>query len=363
VKQETLTMSRKERRRLVVLHQVETGALTLKEAGERMGVSYRQARRVRKRYEDEGESGLIHRSRGRASNRRADPALRSKALAFYEECYGDFGPTLAAEKLAEANNVHVHHETLRRWLLGDCQWPGKCAARRHRRRRPRRERFGELVQLDGSHHAWLEDRAAPSCLMVMIDDATSRSVARMAPEETTRAAFEVLREWIERHGVPGALYTDRKNVYVSDREPTVEEKRAGTGPLTDFGRACWRLGIEIIAAHSPQAKGRVERRNGVLQDRLVKELRLRNIADIDSANAMLAEFTEKLDARLARPASSPADYHRALAPGEDLDEILCWEQFRRVGNDWTIAYESRVLQIQRQEGVAAAGTRVVDASQ
>jgi transposase len=351
-------MSRKERRRLVVLDQVKTGALTLKEGAERMGVCYRQAKRVWKRWREEGEEGLVHRSRGGFSNRRSDPALKSEALRLYDEHYEDFGPTLAAEKLAEKHGVKVNRETLRRWLLGACLWPGKTKARRHRRRRPRREHFGEVVQMDGSHHAWFEDRAPACCLMVMVDDATGRSLVRMAPEETTEAAFRTLRRWIERHGVPAALYVDRKNIYVSDREPTPEEKRAGTGPLTDFGRACWRLGIEIIPARSPQAKGRVERRNGVLQDRLVKELRLRGISDIESANAMVEEFTEHLDARLARPPAATANYHRALPPEEPLEEILCWEAPRRVQNDWTIAYEGRTLQIERQEGLPPAGARV-----
>ena len=352
-------MSSKERRRWVVLHQVETDAVTLKEASERMGVSYRQAKRIWKRWREEGESGLIHRSRGGLSNRRSDPVLKREALRLYQEHYRDFGPTLAGEKLEEKHGLRVNRETLRRWLLGACLWGGRTKARRHRRRRPRREHFGELVQFDGSHHAWFEDRAAPCCLMVMVDDATGRSAARMASEETTEAAFRTLRRWIERHGVPAALYTDRKNIYVSDREPTVEEKRAGTGALTDFGRACWRLGIEIIAARSPQAKGRVERRNGVLQDRLVKELRLRGIADIDSANAMLEEFTETLDARLALAPAASANHHRALPSHERLEEILCWETPRRVQNDWTVVYEGRRLQIERQEGLPPAGARVV----
>ena len=352
-------MSRKERRRLVVLHQVETQAVTLKEASERMGVSYRQGKRIWKRWREEGESGLIHRSRGGTSNRRSDPALKREALRLCQEHYWDFGPTLAAEKLEERHALEVNRETLRRWLRGACLWAGRTAARRHRRRRPRREHFGELVQFDGSDHAWFEDRAPRCCLMVMVDDATGRSVARMAGQETTEAAFRTLRCWIERHGVPATLYTDRKNLYVSEREPTPEEKRAGTGPLTDFGRACRRLGIEIIAAHSPQAKGRVERRHGVLQDRLVKELRLRGIADIDSANAMLEEFTESLDARLARPAPATANGHRALPPDEPLEEILCWETPRRVQNDWTVVYGSQSLQIERQEGLPPAGARVV----
>jgi hypothetical protein len=292
------------------------------------------------------------------SNRRSPPALRKRALELYEHCYEDFGPTLAAEKLAEEHGVVLSRETLRRWLLVAHLWPGRTKERLHRRRRPRRERFGELVQFDGSHHAWFEQRAAPCCLMVMIDDATGRSVAHMAEGETTEAAFAVLRKWIERHGVPGALYADRKNIYVSEREPTEHERHAGSGPVTDFGRACRRLDVEMITARSPQAKGRVERRNGVLQDRLVKELRLRGICDIVSANAMLDEFLERLDERLAQGAAQPANAHRALPPDEPLEEILCWEQTRKVARDWSVAWEGGKLQIEAQPGGPVPGASV-----
>jgi len=274
---ETLRMSAKERKRLVVMEQVKGGGLKLVEGADRMGVSYRQAKRIWARFRLAGASGLVHAGRDRVSNRRIDPVFREQVLGLYREYYRDFGPTLACEKMAERDGVVVHRETLRRWLIEACLWSGRRAWRKHRRRRPRRGHFGELVQLDGSEHAWFEDRAPRSCLMVMVDDATGRTEALMAPAETGQAAFAVLRQWIERHGVPAALYTDRKNIYVTDREPTAEEKRLGKGALTDFGRACQRLGIEIVTAHSPQAKGRVERRNGVFQDRLVKELRLRKI--------------------------------------------------------------------------------------
>jgi hypothetical protein len=301
---------------------------------------------------------LIHASRDRISNRRIDPAFHQRVLALYRERYSDFGPTLASEKMAEREGVVVHHETLRRWLIQAHLWSGRTAWRKHRRRREPRRHFGELVQLDGSHHAWFEDRASEACLMVMVDDATGRTEALMAGAETGQAAFEMLRKWIERHGVPAALYTDRKNIYVTDREPTAEEKRQGTGALTDFARACHRLGIEIIPANSPQAKGRVERKNGVFQDRLVKELRLRGIDIISGANAILDGFCEDLNARFAHLPLEEANYHHALPPGLRLADVLCFEQTRRVQNDWTFNLSGRVFQIPAQPQAPPARSRV-----
>ncbi len=343
--EETLNMSRKERKRLVVMEQVQAGGLTLVEGAERMGLSYRQAKRVWKRFREQGHSGLIHASRGRIGNRRLDQALKQQALALFDENYSDYGPTLASEVLEEEHNVKVHPETLRRWLHGAHLITSRTRPRRNRLRRPRRRCFGELVQIDGSHHAWLEERGETCCLMVAVDDATGRTLCRMSPQETGRAAFELLRQWIERHGVPAAVYVDRKNIYQTDREPSAEEKRAGTGALTDFGRACWQLDIEVICAHSPEAKGRVERKNGVLQDRLVKKLRRCQSSTIDEANAMLEDFTRDLDKKQARAPASPVDRHRRSPGRRLLREILCWEQQRSVQRDATISYEGDVYQI------------------
>lgn len=356
--QETLAMSEKERRRLIVMQQVEVGSLPLVEAAEALGVGYRQAKRIWARFRRQGASGLLHAGRDRFSNRQSDPELKARVLELYRERYADFGPTLAAEKLAERDGLEVHRETLRRWLIAACLWPGRTAHRRHRRRRRRRAHFGELVQLDGSHHAWFESRGAPACLMVMVDDATGHTEALLAEGETLAAAFGVLERWIERHGVPEALYTDRKNIYVTDREPSDEERRQGTGALTDFGRACWRLGSRQIVAHSAQAKGRVERKNGVFQDRLVKELRLRGIDAIEPANAILGAFTDELNARFAQAPRAEANRHRALPPGGSLADVLCVERRRTVQNDWTFTLDGRVFQILEQPQAPRARQRV-----
>jgi transposase len=346
--QETLRMSAKERARMLILGQVESGALDLVEASKRMQVSYRQAKRLWARWLESREGGLTHRLRGQASNRQLDDAFRAVVLSLYRTLYWDFGPTLASEKMAERDGVAVHPETLRRWLHEEHLWVPRREPRRHRRRRARRSCFGELVQMDGSDHAWFEDRAGRSCLMVMVDDATGRTLGRFAAQETTAAAFEALRQWIVRYGVPQALYVDRKSLYVAQRPPTAEERRQGSGALTDFGRACFRLGIQIIPAHSPQAKGRVERRNGLLQDRLVKELRLAGIADFAQANALLGPFMERLNDRFAVPPLSPLNAHRPAPTDAVLNEILCWEWRRVLQNDWTVTLNNQRYQIERQ---------------
>lgn len=356
--QDLLLMSFGERRRMAIMEQLDAGGLTLADAARRMGVGYRQAKRIRQGWLRGGAVTLIHGLRGRVSNRRTPGAFKRKVLDLYRQHYWDFGPTLACEKLCEVHGLDVVPETLRRWLHGAHLYVPRRAARQHRKRRKRRERFGSLVQIDGSHHGWFEQRAAKSCLMVMVDDATGTALGHMGEEETTRDAYEALKAWIERHGVPAAIYADKKSVFFTTRRPTEQEKRQGSGALTDFGRACWGLNIEMIPAHSPQAKGRVERKNGVLQDRLVKELRLQDIDDIDEANAFLPRFFDDLNRRQARPAASPINAHRRSPSAQALNDILCREQTRTVQNDWTVRCENQIYQIHPQRPIAAPGQTV-----
>jgi len=355
---EILKMSRKERKRLIVMQQVQTKNIKLVNAAEQMGVSYRQTKRIWARFKRLGAEGIVHGNRDRFGNRCLDPDFKARVLKLYREQYKDFGPTLASEKMAERQGIVVNRETLRRWIIVACLWSGRTAHRQHRKRRERRAHFGELVQFDGSHHAWFEDREKTSCLMVMVDDATGQTKAHMADGETIQSAFMMLRKWIEAHGVPEALYTDRKNIYVTDREPTLEEQRQGTGALTDFGRACHRLGIRIIAAHSAQAKGRVERMNGVFQDRFVKEMRLRKISGIDAANAILDDFSKGLDKRFAQFPLEEANRHKALPIDLSLDDALCLERTRLVQNDWTFSLGGKIYQIPRQPHSPRARKRV-----
>jgi hypothetical protein len=340
-----LLMSGKERERLKVLARVKRGELNLKEAAELLAVSYRQCRRLYKRQRELGDRGLVHRSRGRPSNRGHQASFKSAVLARYQERYPDFGPTLAAEKLA-ADGYEVDHETMRGWLIQARLWRKRRRRSVHRSWRERRAHFGELLQLDGSHHEWFEKRAGRCCLMKLIDDATSKRMARLSEEETIFSAMELLWRWIDRYGIPRALYTDKKNVYVVDEKTRQRAAESGEEVLTQFGAACKKLGIAIITAHSPQAKGRVERSHGTYQDRLVKELRLAERHTIAAANELLESgYGEQLSEKFAVAPHSAADYHRA-PKGYDLAAIFCLEEQRTLLKDWTVRFENQFFQLE-----------------
>jgi transposase len=355
---ETLLMSGEERKRMVLLSEVKKGALSLAEAARTMRVCYRQAKRIWRRFKKRGEAGLVHQSRGQPGARRKEPKFRRQVLSRYQQRYPDFGPTLAAEKLQD-EGLQVDHETLRRWLIEKGLWTlGRRKRQQHRAWRERKECFGQMVQLDGSHHDWFEGRRDKAVLMVMVDDATNRTVARFFEEETTEASFEVFEAWVRQHGLPQSLYVDRDSIYRCERVPSVEEQIAGQEPRTQFGRAMEQLGVELILAHSPQAKGRVERRNGLLQDRLVKELRLAGLNNLEDANEFLEKkFLAALNAKFTVGARSASDAHR---PGSgNLKEILSWEEERVVAKDWTVAWQRRWFQIQAEhEALSLVGRKV-----
>jgi hypothetical protein len=306
----------------------------------------------------EGERGLVHGSRGKAGKRAKPAKLKARILARYEERYPDFGPTLAAEYLA-AEGMAVDHETLRRWRLAQGKPMLRRRRQRHRQWRERKPCFGAMIQLDGSHHDWFEGRGDRCVLMVMVDDANNRVGARFFEEETTRASYDLLDNWAGQHGLPQSLYVDRDSIYRCEGVGSVAEQLAGQAPQTQFGRAMKQLGVELILANSPQAKGRVERMNGVLQDRLVKALRLEGISDIKSANAFLRrKFLPAFNRKFAVEPASAADVHRK-AP-RDLDEVLSWEVERVVQRDWTVASESRWYQLDQQhEGLSLVGKKVI----
>jgi transposase len=356
---ETLNMSRKERNRLAVMGQVKHRKLSLREAAEVMVLSYRQAKRVWRRYQAEGDAGLVHGLRGQPSARRKDARLRAQILARYRMRYADFGPTLAAEYLRGEDGLEVDHETLRRWLVAEGLWQARRRRQQHRQWRERKACLGQMVPLDGSHHDWFEGRRDQAVLMVMVDDATNETHARFFEEETTRASFDTFDGWVGRHGVPRSVYVDRDSIYRCERAATVAEQVAGREAETQFGRAMRLLGVELILANSPQAKGRVERRNGLLQDRLVKALRLRGINDLEAANAYLdGEFLRALNGRFTVMPASPANVHQP-AP-KDLREVLSWEEERVVQRDWTIAWQNAWYQIDRRhEGMSLAGKSIL----
>jgi hypothetical protein len=309
-------------------------------------LSYRHGKRLWSRYRARGAAGLQHGLCGRVSNRGYETEFRSAVLKRVAERYQDFGPTLASEHLASEDGLGVSAETLRRWLRAAGQ---PCVRKRtaYRKRREPKAHFGELVQMDGSFHEWLEERGPKGCLMHLVDDATSTALFAFSKEETTWAAADLLRAWIERHGVPKALYTDWKSVYVS--EPTEKQRLRGEQPVSQFGRMCARLGIRIVAAGSPQAKGRVERAHGTHQDRLVKKLRLAGIARYDDANRFLdADYIADHNRRFTRAASSEADFHRKRPSKTELDAVFCLEQERVLSLDWVVSYHGRLLQLERQ---------------
>ncbi len=345
-------MSKKELGRVEVLARVRSQQLRVVDAGVLMCVSYRQAKRLWKRYREEGAGGLKHRSAGRPSNRAHELRFRRKVLQLVREKYGGpvgdrFGPTLAAEHLASEDGLQVDAETLRRWMLAEGLWSRERKRRRHRRRRQRREHFGELVQMDGSFHAWLEERGPQGCLIDMVDDATNKTWAHLGEQETIWAVADGLRAWIERYGVPLALYVDWKNLY--KRPATPKERLRGEEPITQFGRMCAKLGIEVIAASSPQAKGRVERQHGTHQDRLVKKLRRKQVTSHEQTNVYLErEYLPEHNRRFARAAARPEDYHRRAPRAAELDRIFGLESERVIGDDWVVRYDNRFFQLEPQ---------------
>jgi transposase len=346
-----LRMSSKERIRLEALRRVTRAELTVAAAAELMGLSLRQARRVWRRFNSDGDAGLVHRHRGRASNRRSNEDLRERVVKRHQDRYADFGPTLACEKLAE-EGLAISPNTLTALLKARGLWERRRRRGKHRKRRERRACFGSMVQMDGSHHDWFEGRAPKCVLMVLIDDATSRTYARFYRAETTEAAFDALGRWVKRHGLPRALYVDRHSIYRDEDHP---EKP------TQFCRAAKQLQTEVICAHSPQAKGRVERMNGTLQDRLVKEMRLRGINSIGQGNTYLeSKFLDEFNGRYAVKATRDQDVHRAVEVDVVLEEVLCVHEQRVVGNDWCVRWRNRWLQIAAEHAsLRLAGRRVL----
>jgi transposase len=345
-------MSTRELRRAEVLGRVKGQTLRLVDAAKMLELSYRQAKRLWQRYREEGAKGLQHRSAGRSSNRAKPKKFRQKVLQLIREKYSGteqerFGPTLAAEHLADEDGLEVGEETLRRWMLAEGLWSRARRRKAHRKRRERRQHFGDLVQLDGSFHAWFEERGPRGCLMNMVDDATGTTCSRLGKQETMWAAVGVLRSWIEKYGVPRALYTDWKNVY--KREPTEKERLRGKAPTTQFGRMCERLEIRIIAASSPQAKGRVERNNGVHQDRVVKKLRRQGIQSYEATNAYLeGAYLAEHNRRFAQEAARAENNHVRAPSVAKLREVFRLETERWISNDWVVQYRGHFLQLKPQ---------------
>ena len=349
-----IAMSQPERDVLQVLKQLVAGTLTQVEAAGLLRLSTRQVRRLRRRLDAEGDQAVVHRLRGRPSNHRLDPAVRQQVLDAYRRDYPDFGPTLACEKLAERGLV-VSPETLRQWLLAEGLWRRRRQRDPHRQRRPRRSCFGELLQMDTSIHDWTEGRGEPMVLVNLIDDATSRVLCGFYAGETVEAHFDLLGRWLRRYGRPLALYTDRDSIFAYQ-----DKGRHNPDGRTQFGRALQELGIELILAGSPQAKGRVERFFETAQDRWVKELRLAKVATRAEANALAERrLVPEFNRRFAVAPAQAVDAHRPLGPGHNLAAILSVQCQRVVTNDYTVRFQNRVYQVGQPVYPGLRGGRVV----
>jgi len=338
MEQDRIEMSQRDRDRLKVMAGVLSGERTQAEAGRLLKRCVRQVRRLQRRLESEGDCGVIHKLRGRPSNRQKDPEFRQSVLRAYREKYRDFGPTFASEKLA-GEGLAVTRETLRRWLEAEGLLCSRRRRDKHRSRRPRRECFGELVQADGSHHDWLEGRGPCMVLLVMIDDATSKAVARFYAAETTEGYLDLLERYLRKHGRMVAMYTDRHSIFWGQAQGKQPAK-------TQVTRALKELGVEWIGANSPQAKGRVERFNGTAQDRLVKELRLAGASTMDEANDVLDRtFLPWFNRWCTVKPGSANDAHRPMDRSMSLAAILSIQQRRKVANDYTIRLDNQVYQL------------------
>jgi len=351
---EVLVMADRDIDRLRVVREVLEGRRTQVEAGETLDLSERQVRRLCVRVRVEGNRGIVHRLRGRPSNHRLEAELVERALsALHNPLWEGFGPTFAREKLAKLYGIGLSDWTVRQWMRRTGLWQSRRSRPKHRSWRERRARVGMLVQLDGSTHDWFEGRGASCVLLIYIDDATSRILyGEFVGVEDTLTLMRTTRTYLLRHGRPVAFYVDKDSIYKVNRQATLEEELRDEQPMTQFTRAMGELGIGVIAADSPQAKGRVERGFGTHQDRLVKELRLEGISDVAAANRYLwEEYIPDHNARCEVNPAQSGDAHRPLLPAQDLDAILCLRTRREVQNDFTVRYRNRFFQIEEEQPV------------
>jgi hypothetical protein len=343
--QDIIMLSQKELVRLHVVHKILNKELKHKEASEVLSLSERQIRRVVSRVTVEGDQGIVHKSRGKPSNRRVSSKLKNKAIECYRAKYSGFGPTFAAEKLFELEKIKVHQETLRKWLIESGDWKRVRKSRTHRQWRERKHHFGEMVQVDGSHHNWFEQRGPKCVFMGYIDDATGNTSGRFYPYEGTFPAMDSFKWYIKKYGIPMSLYLDKHSTYKSTAKPSIDEMLSNTKPLSEFERAMKEFGVKVIHADSPQAKGRVERLFRTLQDRLVKEMRLEKISSIEDANKFLSRYLPKHNKKFAVKPAKQNDLHREIPKSTNLDRILCRKTQRVLRNDLTVKYNNKLYQI------------------
>lgn len=342
-----ITMSRRESKRLHIIHQALDRKITQVAAAEVLGLSDRQLRRLIKRVRTEGDDGICHRSRGRISNHRIPRKIKARALRLFKHEYADFNLVHATEKLFEIHGIAISDETLRLWLNEASIPYKKRRARKHRQRRERRACFGELVQIDGSHHDWFEGRGPACVFMGYIDDATGSVFGRFYDYEGTMPAMDSMKQYIRQYGVPQSVYLDKHTTYKSWAKPTIEEQLSGQEPMSHFEKSLAALEVEVIHANSPQAKGRVERLFKTLQDRLIREMRLQRVKSVEEANAFLDVYLPKHNKKFRKQARQKADLHRPALHARELDRIFCIREERTIKNDFTIAYDGTLYQIEQ----------------
>jgi hypothetical protein len=344
---EDMIMARQgELKRLHVIQKVLEGIIKQVEAAEILLLSGRQIRRIVKRIRSEGSRGVIHRSRGKPSNRRISDKIKERVINLYRTQYKGFGPTLASEKLLERDRVEISEETLRKWLIEVGDWEKTRRHRRHRQWRERKHHYGEMVQMDGSHHDWFEGRGPRCVLMGYIDDATGRAFGRFYEYEGTIPAMDSFKCYIENYGLPMKVYLDKHTTYKSPAKASIEDQLNVSPALSEFERALKELGVELIHANSPQAKGRIERLFGTLQDRLVKEMRLRGIRTMQEANGFLEKYLALYNRRFAVSPKGKDNLHRPVGRGVNLDGILCMKTKRALRNDFTVTHNCKLYQVE-----------------
>lgn len=341
-----IIMARKfELKRLYVIRQAIEKKIKRIKACELLLLGYRQVSRIIKRVKENGDTGVIHRSRGKPSNRSFPKKLKDTVIKIYRAKYNDFSPTFFSEKLFEIDRIKINHETLRLWLIESGDWKKSRKNRAHREWRERKHCFGEMIQIDGSHHAWFEDRGPWSVYMGYIDDATSNVFGKFYGYEGTLPFMDSFKRYIRKNGIPLSVYIDKHSTYKSTAKPSIEDELNGVEPMSQVERALNELGVNVIHANSPQAKGRVERSFRTKQNRLIKEMRLRQINSVEEANKFLPEYLHKHNKKFAVKPKEKANMHRPVSKGLNLDKILCIKTERVLRNDFTISYDGKLYQI------------------
>ena len=340
-----ITMSQRELKRLSIIEKAIEKAIKQREAADIIGLSDRQIRRIIKRVREEGAEGINHRSRGKPSNSAIPKKIKSRVITHCRGKYEGFNPTFASEKLFEIDKIKISRETLRGWFIEVGIPYQRRKARPHRQWRERKHYFGEMQQIDGSHHDWFEGRGPACVLMGYIDDATGNVFARFYAYEGTIPAMDSFKRYSKKYGLPVRVYIDRHTTYKSPKKPSIEEQLADVEPLTQFGRALKELGVEVIYARSPQAKGRIERLFRTFQDRVIKEMRLKGISTIEEANKFLEGYLPKYNERFRVVPAKEADLHRPIPKRLDLRSILCIKTDHVLRNDFTVAHDKKLYQV------------------